>query len=398
MPTIECMRFPAVLAILLAVSIVLIWVIRRRKASTASSSKSQGTLIRPFRCQISRENEIRGNESFEVFKVQVRGTVRAPADGYPCKPRVRFFDSTDSSRKPLPVYTLIDEFSRGQPPVFDFLGEEIVIPFATSAIPEWITLVELPLEGLLFPYSGKRSLQAVVQILSTDQKTPVLAEADATIAFNSRQEGYRDHWEKRIKSLSLSIRLALVVGACDGELPDPEFETVQNWLVQQAEKADSSEERKLIEQRLNDALQKTLDDIFGEGIEIEATCSQIRETTTKAELYETMALCLKVAGADGIAKAIEMDYINYIALSLDLDTERYKAMVEKELPLDMHERQTTESILGIHQNMSKEEIRKCLNQEYKKWSGRVTHLDPKKRRESEVILQMLAEARKQYLK
>ncbi len=81
---------------------------------------------------------------------------------------------------------------------------------------------------------------------------------------------------------------------------------------------------------------------------------------------------------------------------LEVDADRFRIMMEKVLPVDMHEVRDVEAILGITSDMSKERVRKHLNKEYSKWNSRVTNVDPDIQTQADQMLKLIAEAKSQY--
>ncbi len=72
-------------------------------------------------------------------------------------------------------------------------------------------------------------------------------------------------------------------------------------------------------------------------------------------------------------------------------------MMEKILPVSIHEVKDTEVLIGVTSGMSKEGSRHQLNREYAKWNARVTNSDPRVRTQADQMLKLIAEARSQYV-
>jgi hypothetical protein len=106
---------------------------------------------------------------------------------------------------------------------------------------------------------------------------------------------------------------------------------------------------------------------------------------------------LYVAQADGVAAAKELAILKNLASWLEVDADRFRAMMEKILPVSMHEVRDTEVILGVTSDMDKEKSRRQLNKEYIKWHSRVTNSDPQIRAQADQMLMMIADARSQYV-
>jgi len=76
---------------------------------------------------------------------------------------------------------------------------------------------------------------------------------------------------------------------------------------------------------------------------------------------------------------------------------RLRGMVEKVLPVHMHQTQDAEMVLGVTDEMSREEMRRQLNHEYAKWSSRVISSDPSIQKQADEMLTLIANARTQYV-
>ena len=82
---------------------------------------------------------------------------------------------------------------------------------------------------------------------------------------------------------------------------------------------------------------------------------------------------------------------------LEIGRARLRAMVEKVLPVHMHQTQDAEMVLGVTDEMSREQARQQLNREYAKWSSRVISSDPSIRKQADQMLTLIADARVQYV-
>ena len=117
--------------------------------------------------------------------------------------------------------------------------------------------------------------------------------------------------------------------------------------------------------------------------------------------YELIELCMDVMKADGVADPSEMRELKRVANMIGLEEGRYSALLDKRLAdvetIDVSNTESLASILGITSSMSKEEIRKHLTKEYRKWKSRVSHDDEEIRNRATKMIEHIAEARKQYL-
>ena len=86
-----------------------------------------------------------------------------------------------------------------------------------------------------------------------------------------------------------------------------------------------------------------------------------------------------------------------MATWLEVDHDRFRLMVERILPADMHEVEDVEIVLGITADMSSETARQCINNEYRKWNARVTNPNPTIQNQANYMLQFIARARSEYV-
>ena len=206
--------------------------------------------------------------------------------------------------------------------------------------------------------------------------------------------GYIDLQENSERTNILAVALAFVVSAADNKLCDCEIELIKNWARDNILENSASDED---EHKLDKALEKTIAFFrAGNNLDTYNICDEIVGIAPVAQRYDIMELCLYVAQSKGSVTLEEMDVLKNMAAWLDIDSERFHEMMEKVLPIEMHEVRDIETILGISSDMSKEKVRQHLNKEYSKWNSRVTNADPDIQNQADQMLNLIAEARNQY--
>ena len=106
---------------------------------------------------------------------------------------------------------------------------------------------------------------------------------------------------------------------------------------------------------------------------------------------------MNVAKANGSVVAEELAALKNLASWLEVDADRFRAMMEKTLPVSMHQIKDEEVILGVTSDMSEKETLQRLNKEYCKWNSRVTSSDPQVQAQADQMLKLIAEARAEYI-
>jgi tellurite resistance protein len=192
----------------------------------------------------------------------------------------------------------------------------------------------------------------------------------------------------------LAVALAFAVSAADNKLYDCEIELIKNWARDNILENSASDKD---EHKLDKALEKTIA-FFRGGNKLDAynICDEIVGIAPVAQRYDILELCLYVAQSKGSVTTEELALLKNMADWLGADHERFRIMMEKVLPVEMHEVRDIETILGISSDMSREKVRKHLNKEYSKWNSRVTNSDPDIQSQADQMLKLIAEARSQY--
>jgi uncharacterized tellurite resistance protein B-like protein len=245
----------------------------------------------------------------------------------------------------------------------------------------------------MFPRKGQSQLQFTTTIMSTEDNQQ-LARAQCEFACENPFFGYIDLQENGERTNILAVALAFVVSAADNELYDCEIELIKNWAKDNILENSASDTDG---QKLNKALEKTIAFFrAGNNIDTYKICDEIVTISPVAQRYDILELCLYVAQSKGSVTAEELTVLKNMAEWLDVDSDRFRVMKEKVLPVDMHQVRDVETILGITSDMSKEKVRKHLNEEYSKWNSRVTNADPDIQNQADQMLKLIAEARSQY--
>ncbi len=185
------------------------------------------------------------------------------------------------------------------------------------------------------------------------------------------------------------------MGAANHELLDTEIDVIHGWVRTNFGSGDASDGARL---ELERALQKTAA-FFRRGgqLNVRDICAEVMEIAPMVGRLDILDLCLRVAGAKGQVTAPELTLLKDLAGWLQVDRSRLRAMVEKRLPVSMHQTQDEEIILGLTAEMNRDEARHQLNREYAKWSSRVISSDPTIRKQADQMLNLIANARTQYV-
>lgn len=344
--------------------------------------------------------------SFPVFRVEVKGPVFAPRADLPIQFVVHAFDVTDEVRKP--VFCALDWMQETATPALESRTDVLSLPYENSVIVDWSPKAQIPLDVITLPRSGSRQLEFRVEIVEAAPEAryvlgrrvsgKVLASGTARRPVTWTEIGYEELGERRARIEELTLQLAMAVSAADGNMDRAEGAIIRGWLSKRLEGIDDEEARATEKSRLNGLVTTAYGLATSGGLDLPGMCAELNEIADAASRYDALELCLHVAAADGRAEEAELRTIRELGNWMGVSLERLRTMEQKVLPVSMHVGQEDDdSLLGLKPLMSKEEIRKHLNREYRQWNSLASHADPQKRRQAQEMLRRIAAARRRHV-
>ncbi|MBN2313529.1 MAG: tellurite resistance TerB family protein [Sedimentisphaerales bacterium] len=341
-----------------------------------------------YRVQTSELKE--NDENYEVFNVDICGTIRAEKNGCQTFITLSLQDVTDESS--TPVQTLTDGSNMA---AFCRRVELGRLPQEVTVLSDWRTVAQIRIDSLVFARKGKRSVQLEASIFSVGSNKE-LSRTRCVFDYDNQAPGYQDMQENAERTKVLAVALAFAVSAADSELCESEIELIENWardnILESSDRATEKDARKL-----EKVFSRTVA-FFREGNKLDTCriCKEIIEIAPVAQRYDILDLCLYVARADGFVAAEESALLKDLANWLEVDAEKFRLMMEKVLPLHMYEVKDVEAILGLTSDMSNDKARRHLNREYSRWNARVTNADPDIQSQADQMLKLITEARGQF--
>lgn len=334
------------------------------------------------------------NGGCDVFGVEICGSIHAPSDMHEVSLRILMTDVTDGVEKAKPVHSCMKQWQMQNSPDFVYSAGLGKLPNANNVVSDWMSVAQIECDWLAFARKGKRELEVSVSILSREDGED-LGFARCTFSYENAAFGYVDLQENVERVKTLAVALAFAVSAADNKLYDCEIEVIKKWA---RDNVGTCEESDRARRKLEKALDKTVE-FFRDANQLDSfkICKEIVEIVPVGERYDILELCLRVAQANGRAAVEEVALLKRLAGWLEVDMDRFRRMMERILPVNMHEVEDTEVILGVTSDMGKEETRRRLNEEYRKWNARVTSSDPEVQCQADLMLKLIADARSEYV-
>lgn len=344
------------------------------------------------RARIGRQPQ--GDDWQSVIIVEICGTIEAPDDEHEVDLEVGIVDVTDGPEKPVAVLTRPKHGSIQQAEPFQYRTGMGKLCHRTSVLEDWTAVAQLSPDWFVLGRQGQRNLQYNLSLISRTSEDQ-LASATCVAPFEAIEVGYLDIEDNIERARTLAVGLAFNIAIADDTLSDAGVNVIHDWVGNHFGTANAGPTAK---RELERALQKTAT-FFQRGgrLNLADICAEIAEIAPMVGRLEILNLCLTVTRAKGRVTATELSVLRDLATGMQIDPDRFRAMVDKTLPIDMHGQQDPEMVLGVSGEMDPDDARRRLNREYAKWSSRVISSDPAIRNQADQMLKLIAEARTQFV-
>ena len=345
-----------------------------------------------FRCEVQLSAEPTAEGLVDAFIVKVKGLVVVPSDMHDTDIQVLLADVTDGGGRASAVLETSGKWQMEDSPAFCYRAHNGKIPRRRLILSEWITVATIRTNCLKFPRSGVRKLQFITSLISRESGAELVCAADV-IGYRNTQPGYVDAKENSDQTRVLCVQLAAAVWPADTQTdeagPDIILQRIERQCSASQRGEDHAEGLGLPEDVLREAAGFCRS---GVEIDIESVCRDMTATSAITERYNVIELCLRVAGGGDSLGVGQIEVLTRIAELLDIDSEKFRSLAQKLLPIDEGQAEHVEFILGITSEMTIDQRRQLLNDEYRKWNARVTHQDAAIAAQADRMLTLIAEA------
>lgn len=352
-------------------------------------------------------------EGYDIKKIDVRGVFPKTALHADVEFVVSIFDCTDGGIHPV-LSTEIEFQEQFTMAYGSCVSVGTVLPH-NKKVGRWMPVAAFAPQALLGPYGGKRTLVAIVRLIDTEgyvciEAGRILEECDEAlwegqVRFQCllSDVGYIKLAKEHRRVESMVIRLAAAAAAADGSLDSEEMMILQRkiyfWISRAEVRFDGLSGR----QRSNSyggMMKRAVAKARANEINTASLLKSMRTHADRGLWIETLELCNEVMSVGGTTSGSQLRLLREIANSSSLDVEylekfrdRYAIDLMAESPTEV----SVEEMLGIDKRWDREEVRRFLRLEYKKWNGRLNMAPEGKHRvNTQRILDMIGEAYKEY--
>ncbi|MCK4998135.1 MAG: hypothetical protein KAS23_01320 [Anaerohalosphaera sp.] len=384
--------------VILVLIVLIMWaslaytVYKHKTAAKCQTAPKESQIDDRLHCRIEIVPSTDLRDPSDVFAVKIRGLICAPEPSHKADIEVFIDDITQGNESSLPVLCNIKHWQMEDSPAFCYKANYGRIPHQKSTLTYWTTVVKPSLNMLSLPRHGERKLQFSVSLTSSETGN-VLAQAAAVVSYNNPNAGYLDIEESHRLTEALTIHLALAVNQQDQAALDKAHQVIDSWIEAKTAQC-SPDMTEHLNQRLTSSLSEAIEASKDDNkLDTDSICQQLRNIASQADKLAAMELTLRAASPSFTADIKQTQQLQWLKDALEIDDDKFRLLCQKILPLNAQQSKHMEFILGINHDMDDDTIRLKLNDEYKRWNGRVNHPDQEIRDRVKFMLELIANAR-----
>lgn len=340
----------------------------------------------------------------DCFTFKVKGKVGNPT-GAAVKVIFRLTDVTNPDKKAA-IYAIPTAYHVDNTGLFG-MCETLPAADPTTYLPESLSFGSVPKEWLQYPYKGKRTIRALAFVVDAacDEsnlesiKGNLIHYASDTSTLDVSDIGYADNYENRDKINELSIDLCMLMAASDGSLDQNEIDVMKDWARLRYILIEDESEKSAMKNKISSYIKNSYQRAKKKELNKDTIIKDINEIFDTTAKYNLIELLLEVAGADDVFAKEEDKFLSRIATDLSLDLSTINEMKNKVVigikKVDSSE-DTSESLLGLTDDMTNEEKRKSLRKSYAKWNAQTTHKDITIRQRANEMIEIIAKLNIKY--
>jgi tellurite resistance protein len=262
------------------------------------------------------------------------------------------------------------------------------------------------------PLGGRRRLDVIVRFIDLDNPPPMRlglqptghpgllwSSTILTLDFEFEGKGFQETSQEQEESLAAAVRVAVFMAMADGELHESEGTAIKAWMTRTLSGISESR-RPSIKERLNSTFKEAFEQARRGDLDLEDALCDLEDIEDVAIKYQVLQLAFDVLAADGRVDSSEMETIEQIATTLDLDVKEVERIRDQKLiglAAETIATANSDDMLGLKREWDKDTIQRHLRGEFQKWNGRLNSLaDGPERQNAQRMLDMIAEARKKH--
>lgn len=197
--------------------------------------------------------------------------------------------------------------------------------------------------------------------------------------------------EENLYAKRLTVGLALLIASAGKKISIIQLKVIKNYIEK-----DIAPKRMLAKIAYNLKLMFHYFFTVSDPNQCSFVSKQIFELVGFAGRCDILDFCMRLACAGDVVTKKQLMLLKDIAEQFGFDSERFRLMLSKIIPLSKYETKDIKIILGITTDMDADGINCQLGREYVKWNARVTNSNPQVRRQAQDMLELIGKAKGQF--
>ena len=186
--------------------------------------------------------------------------------------------------------------------------------------------------------------------------------------------------------------LGVLLAKVDGKAIEREIKLVFEWIRNKV--SDSYAESKI--NTIKNYIRYISNDDFNTTkmkLEINNYLRVIKTDCSLSMKYEVLQLYVDIIIVDDVIHKQEKAAIYHVAKNIGVDMDKFLDLFHDKLPRTLLQSAVDASTLGILPNMTSDEKKKILREQYRKWADLVTSDNEATRRKAEIMLEVISKER-----
>ena len=339
----------------IAIGVIIAIIVCAVKNSKKNEGSVNNDALSPFKISVQKTNEVFQGTSIEIFSIKGIGKISVPFDNYPVIFITTLFDITDGTKKP--IISTVKEFSIQESMVFAHKSDLVNIPYRETSFKEWVPILKVPTEILMFPQKGSLTLSFEVIVTGIAE----VAKVTQRFSYYNSKPGYNEIVDDLKKAEEVTVKVAINMCGSDGDFDDKEIKIISDWINKKSKNIDGKEDSSKRD-RLRNIQTQYIKKVRENGAEdLDSLSKDINAVSNNAYKFEIIELLIDIASADGVYRKEEQDLIIDLSKKININFDRVRSMIDKKIDITIYEgRSDIDSQLGLNKNMTVEEKKESV--------------------------------------
>jgi uncharacterized tellurite resistance protein B-like protein len=279
---------------------------------------------------------------------------------------------------------------------------------------KWAELFHVPKELLIPPNTGLRKMMGVIRVIEDNQTeyakihegfhsedSDFMAYTTFDVTINFPHKGYLDVAEDSYKIRIYFIKFAILIAYSDGAFDESEGVYIKKWMTGELSKIKSSSKKETFKKEMNLAFKESYELAKIDQLNLTKLIKEFKSVSDRLASTALMEFLVDLINIDNKIEEKELIMVNTIAQEIDVSIENIQNIKDKALLQNVNTEIMTElsikEMLSISDDMDNKEIQTILNNEFRKWNGRIQSLqDEDEKLKAQEMLNKISDLMKDY--